>query len=266
MDIVKRNLFALIRSGALGEYTRLEPMTPCKWRKLGDMALSRGVAPTVSLGLRHHQYDQGLGIPSLQLGDGEVTSAQTTIPMRQASMANLWLNHQLKRIRNTERHAIDTSVETLQMLDILLSSITAMMGQDASLRHLVQLAIYLRTRGDKVDFVKLDRWLQKLHVTRAAALQGSFLITAMGFKPDELPFVHSSEPRAEFLLDYALSHGQHEYEAWHLSDTKPLFIRNNPKALWRRVRRCARYMRYAPLETISYLFLSMARSIAEVEE
>ena len=186
--------------------------------------------------------------------------------MRQASMANLWLNHQLKRIRNTERHAIDTSVETLQMLDILLSSITAMMGQDASLRHLVQLAVYLRTRGDKVDFVKLDRWLQKLHVTRAAALQGSFLITAMGFEPDELPFVHSSEPRAEFLLDYALSHGQHEYEAWHLSDTKPLFIRNNPKALWRRVRRCARYMSYAPLETISYLFLSMARSIAEVEE
>ena len=108
MDIVKRNLFALIRSGALGEYTRLEPMTPCKWRKLGDMALSRGVASTVSLGLRHHQYDQGLGIPSLQLGDGEVTSAQTAIPMRQASMANLWLNHQLKRIRNTERHAIDT--------------------------------------------------------------------------------------------------------------------------------------------------------------
>lgn len=194
MDIVKRNLFALIRSGALGEYTRLEPMTPCKWRKLGDMALSRGVASTVSLGLRHHQYDQGLGIPSLQLGDGEVTSAQTAIPMRQASMANLWLNHQLKRIRNTERHAIDTSVDTLQILDILLSSITAMMGQDASLRHLVQLAIYLRTRGDKVDFVKLDRWLQKLHVTRAAALQGSFLITAMGFEPDELPFVHSSEP------------------------------------------------------------------------
>ena len=52
------------------------------------MALSRGVAPTVSLGLRHHQYDQGLGIPPLQLGDGEVTSAQTAIPMRQASMAN----------------------------------------------------------------------------------------------------------------------------------------------------------------------------------
>ncbi len=52
---------------------------------------------------------------------------------------------------------------------------------------------YLRTKGDKVDFVKLEKWLRKLRIQRMAQLQGSVLIPFFEFEQDEIPFVRRVE-------------------------------------------------------------------------
>ena len=48
---------------------------------------------------------------------------------------------------------------------------------------------YLRTRGNKVDFVKLENWLNTLKLSAMAELQGNVLISVFGFEEDEIPFV-----------------------------------------------------------------------------
>lgn len=265
MDIVKRNFFGLIRSGAFNEYTTIEPMSPYKWRQLAALSIGKGVCHALAIGIRHHQYDKLANIPQDLIPDTNEETHPIT-EKQHPELANFWLNRKLRKIRNTEIHAIDTSTETLDLLDIILTCITTMLNHDISIRHLIELGVYLRTKGDKVDFVKFENWLHNLHLYRAAGLQGCLLITALGFEADELPFVHTMEPRSSYLLNYTLSRKQSEYEPWHIHDTKPVFIHSNSRALWCRIHRCIMYIRYAPIETISNLILSMAHSIAEVEE
>lgn len=265
MDIIKRNFFGLIRSGAFNEYVTLEPMSPFKWRQLAAMTVGKDVCHPVAVGIRNHQYDKWVNIPDNLIPDTEEDkrpTAETTHP----EMANFWLNRKLRKIRENEIHAIDTSTDTLELLDIMLICITAMLNHDVSIRQLIRLGVYLRTKGDKVDFVKFENWLHRLHIYRIAGLQGCFLIMAMGFEADELPFLHNTELHTERLLNYALTRQQGEYEPWHVNDSKPVFIHTNSKALWCRIHRCSLYMRYAPIETLSNLIMSMASSIAEVEE
>lgn len=265
MDIVKRNFFGLIRSGAFNEFVAIEPMSPFKWRQLAAMTIGKDVCRPVSVGIRNHQYDKWVTIPQNLLPETEEDTRPAT-DTKHTELANFWLKRKLHKIRENEIHAIDTSTETLELLDIMLACITTMLNHDVSIRQLIRLGVYLRTKGDKVDFVKFENWLHRLHIYRIAGLQGCFLIAAMGFEADELPFVHGMEKNTEKLLEYALTRKQCEYEPWHVNDANPVFIHTNSKALWWRIHRCWHYMRYAPIETVSNLIMSMANSIAEVEE
>ena len=265
MDIIERNFFSLIRSGGLNEFVALEPMSPYKWRRLMAMAIDRHVEDTVTKGLRSHQYDMGIEIPRelFNVNTSPTPSAQATA---RPPLANRLLNHRLETIRRDELHAIDTSVDTLELLDIIIACITTMLNSDVSIRQLLRLGVFLRTRGNRADFVKLDQWLTRLHLQRIAQLQGCILMTGFGFEQDELPFVHRVEPAASQLLNRSLHHGDREYEEWQVSDNKPIFVKTNSRALFRNLRRCMRYLAYAPLEAISNLLGNMARSISEIEE
>ena len=90
-------------------------------------------------------------------------------------MHNSFLNRRLAKIQKEEPHVIDTSMETVYLLRLIVSNANAMLSGGISIRGIIQLGQYLRTRGDKVDFVKLDNWLTKLHLQRMAQLEGSVL-------------------------------------------------------------------------------------------
>lgn len=84
-------------------------------------------------------------------------------------------------------------MDTLYLLRLIVGNINGMLSYGISLRGIVQLGNYLRTRGDKVDFVKLENWLRRLHIRRMAQLQGSILMRFFNFEQDELPFVRHVE-------------------------------------------------------------------------
>src|SRR5574344_535972 len=137
MDFLVRNLFAKLRAENFSTSEKEEPMTNYKKEKLKQFVKNIDSLPA-----------------------GEVT------------LTNPLLNKRLKDIQQEERHAIDTSVETIYLLLIIVSNVKASFYGGISLRGIIQLGQYLRTRGDKVDFLKLDKWLNKLHLRRMAQLQG----------------------------------------------------------------------------------------------
>ena len=161
------------------------------------------------------------------------------MPAGEVTLSNPLLNKRLKKIQKAESQAADSSIETVYLL---------------------------RSRGDKVDFIKLERWLSKLHISRFAQLQGNILIALFGFDKEELPFVKQIERKAIKLTLRSICNIEQDTEEWHFRQGNSVFVHNNQKLLRRNLRRSMRYMDYAPLETTSNFLLKFSRSLSEIEE
>ena len=161
MNIIQRNLFTKLRIDNFQTKEEQEPMSRFKMKKL--MALMKNIA---------------------DMPAGEVT------------LSNPLLNKRLKKIQKAESQAADSSIETVYLLRIIIANVNATMNHGIPVRGIIQLGQYLRSRGDKVDFIKLERWLSKLHISRFAQLQGNILIALFGFDKEELPFVKQIERKA----------------------------------------------------------------------
>ena len=230
MDIVKRNFFKLLRSGALNEFDTLEPMSPYKWRRLMGIAQAQRVGDIALRGLRNHQYDKGIELPrdvlNLQIDTPAVAAAADT------TLSNKMLNRRLDRIRKGEPHVIDASMDTLYLLNLLVDGTVGILTRGISIGHAISLGRYLRTKGDKVDFVKLERWLHTLHLQRMAQLQGSVLISVLDFEQDEVPFVQQVEPQAFSLTMRSLDHAPSETDGeMHFWQAENGMVHNNSTAL-----------------------------------
>ncbi len=231
MDFLQKNLFTKLRSENFNTREVLEPMTTFKQKKIAQMMKNLNDVPT-----------------------GEV------------AMHNSFLNRRLTKIQQDEPHTIDTSMETIYLLRIIVSNVNAMYSGGISLRGIIQLGQYLRTRGDKVDFVKLENWLTKLHIQRMAQLEGSVLIKFFDFEKDEIPFVKIVERGAYKLTLRSLYYNIKDMEAIKFQQTQVGFVHTTGGTMRKNLRRSMRYFSYAPIETASNFFNNFFRSLSEIEE
>ncbi|WP_337568898.1 hypothetical protein [Hallella sp.] len=263
MNIITRNFFRLLRSGALNEYEPMEPMSAFKWRRLDQMVHAQHVERAALKGIKNHQFDEMMNIPEDLANQTPDNSAHQEEPR----LSNHYLNFRLSRIENAERHAIDTNVDALNVLKIIVGNVSSMLNHGTMLSGIIELGSYLRNKGDKVDFVKLDTWLGKLQLRRMAQLQGSMLMSVFNFEQDELPFVRHVESAANKLVLRSVTHSASDTaEEWHFRQLSSGFVQNNSALLRRNLRRSLRYITYAPLETVSNFFNNFARSLQEIEE
>jgi len=180
---------------------------------------------------------------------------------------NFILNRRLRHIQKNERHQIDASMTTLELLNIIVKNINLTFNHGISLSGISEMGSFLRTKGDKVDFVKLDEWLRKLHIQRMAQLEGSVLISVFKFEQEEIPFVNKIEPRAYGLTLRTLEHHTDDsVEEWHFKQGHAGFVHNNTRVTRRNLRRSMRYISYAPIETSSHFLKNFAKSLSEIEE
>ncbi len=231
MDFLQKNLFTKLRSENFNTQEVLEPMTTFKQKKIAQMMKNLNDVPS-----------------------GEV------------AMHNSFLNRRLVKIQQDEPHAIDTSMDTIYLLRIIVSNVNAMYSGGISLRGIIQLGQYLRTRGDKVDFVKLENWLTKLHIQRMAQLEGSVLIKFFDFEKDEIPFVKIVERGAYKLTLRSLYYNIKDMEAIKFQQTQVGFVHTTGGTMRKNLRRSMRYFSYAPIETASNFFNNFFRSLSEIEE
>jgi len=232
MNFIERNLFIRLRRDHFHTAEETEPMNAYKARCIG-------------------RYLQDM----------------EEMPQGEEKMSNVLFNRRLKKIQDNERHAIDTSVETLHLLRLIVRNVNSMLNQGVPLKGIIEEGQYLRTKGDKVDFVKLDDWLGRLHLRRMAQLQGSILMRFFGFQQEELPFVSHAE-RAAFGLTMRTLHRKAKCadDNWHFRQNEAGFVRNNNKVLRRNLRRSLRYITFAPIETCSNFLGNFAKSLSEIEE
>lgn len=262
MDIITRNFFRILRSGALHETEDVEPMSHFKWQRLNQMVHVQHVEEVAVNGLSTSLNKRWTNMPDNLLADELPTTDK--LP---CFLSNVFLNWRLKHIEYNEIHSMETNVGALDVLKIIVSTVSMMLNHGMMLKGILALGSYLRTKGDKVDFLKLDKWLRHLHLRRMAQLQGSMLITVFHFSKDELPFVQRLEPAAYKLVVRSVIHTANDTaEEWHFRQNSSGFVTNNSALLRRNLRRSLRYLAYAPVETISNYFSNFARSLQEIEE
>ncbi len=271
MDVIQRNFFRILSSGAFNNQSNIEPMSPFKWRRLMQMVDAQQVIPIFVKGINKHSLDEGLRLPDsiiadikARMNDNKTLSGK--VPEK-VKLSSRLLNHRLKGIIHNELHSIDTSIEALDILKLIVSNSQSMLTRGMDLDGIITLGQYLRTRGDKVDFVKLDAWLSSLMLHPMAELQGNILISVFGFDEDELPFVTKYDQKAYKLTLRSVSDlAKDTALEWHFKQNSAGFVRNNGAVLRRNLRRSLRYVGYAPLETVSNFANNFVRSLSEIEE
>ncbi|EHG16153.1 hypothetical protein HMPREF9138_01315 [Prevotella histicola F0411] len=271
MDVIQRNFFRILSSGAFNSQSNIEPMSPFKWRRLMQMVDAQQVIPVFVKGISKHSLDEGLRLPDSIIADikarmNDNRTLSGKVPEK-VKLSSRLLNHRLKGIIHNELHSIDTSIEALDILKLIVSNSQSMLTRGMDLDGIITLGQYLRTRGDKVDFVKLDAWLSSLMLHPMAELQGNILISVFGFDEDELPFVTKYDQKAYKLTLRSVSDlAKDTAQEWHFKQNSAGFVRNNGAVLRRNLRRSLRYVGYAPLETVSNFANNFVRSLSEIEE
>lgn len=277
MDIIQRNFFRLIRSGAFNDKSQIEVMSAFKWRRLYEIVMFQNVLDYFVRGVNNNANDKNLNLPDklveeiqakLDLQEERRADAQAgKVVGEETELSNGLLNKRFHKIIYNEMHSIDTSVETLRMLQLIVFNTNAMLNRGINLDGIIRLGQFLRGKGDKVDFLKLENWLSSLHLQRMAQLQGSILIAVFGFGKDEIDFVKKEEPVAYKLTIKIISNlVKDTVGEWHFRQNAAGFVQNNGKMLRRNLRRSYKYMRYAPLETTSNFINGFIKGLSEIEE
>ena len=278
MDIIQRNFFKLIRSGAFNDKSTIEAMSSFKWRRLYEIVMFQNVLDYFVRGVNNNANDKNLNLPAklideiqakLDLQDEKQSSRQEDdkIIGDDAELSNKWLNKRYHKIIYNEMHSIDTSTETLRMLQLIVFNTNAMLNRGINLDAIIRLGQFLRNKGDKVDFLKLEKWLSAPHLQRMAQLQGSILIAVFGFEKDEIDFVKKEEPVAYKLTIKIISNLVKDTAGeWHFRQNSAGFVQNNGKMLRRNLRRSYKYISYAPIETTSNFINGFIKGLSEIEE
>ena len=194
------------------------------------------------------------------------------------TLTNKLLNHTLyniieKEFRENEATFInigETRVEvvsnTLNMLLILLRISQNILSNGISMKHLADLGIFLRKAGDKVDYVKLQEWIERLHMKRIALLTAILLIDLLDFTEDEIPFTTINGKHDERAMK-ELFNLRTSKNNWHFQQGNDIFVHStNSSAMMWHVRQSARNFSYYPLESFTNFFASLAHSLSHIEE
>lgn len=168
-EIIFQNILIKIRNSNFNSKEDSLPMSPWKWRYMEDLLLKI----------------DGM----TQYNNKEIY--QFVSKIQEKRRVSIYEN---------ERHSIDTSIETLHLLNLIVFNIRQVETNEISIPGIIALGKYLREKGQHVDFVKLEDWIRILNIKKLTSLLASFLVQAFNFEKNEVPFLYSEHKNANELL------------------------------------------------------------------
>lgn len=272
MNIVCRNLFRLLRSGAFSNNGEsIEAMSAYKWRLLCQIGNEQHVAEYLlrAQSLIPSNVVSSIGGTGQQDSNGySFHSSNLKKDFEQLRLNTLLSGRALKTIINKELHAIDTSADTLVALKLIIDAFNAFMESGIVLQKIILLGTYLREKGHRVDFDKLEMWLKKLNLSTGADMLGTILISLFGFDKEEVPFVRTAKVATPDVVMKTLTDTSNSLMASGCLSPNATTTTPNikHKSLGRALRRSMRMFGYAPMESLGHAFNSLGRRITEIEE
>lgn len=277
MEIIQRNLFSLLRSGAFQTQEDIEPMSAFKWNKLYQLTVMHNITPFVYDGILRCKNNFFLHLTDKQKQDWEKAVADYRVKEKRQSeqeedeflrpdrLTNPLLNRRLQAILDDEH----SDLTSRQLLLILLRVVRHLFNEGMPIRQLTELAIFLRSNSQRINFDVVGQWIERLQLTQMAQLSGEFLIRLFNFEEADIPFLKGRKEKgieriAKELIEFTDTRSQD----WYFSqEDGGIFVHNtNSSATFSHVRRSARYFKYYPSESVTNFFLSFIHSLSHIEE
>ena len=270
MDIIQRNLFRLLRSGAFGTQEQIEPMSAFKWERLYQIAMLHDVIPYAYQGITNCRPQFFMRLTDKQeltwkRANEEITAHQTEEEedtfLRADTLTNPVLNSQLQNILDDEHSDMTTRQVLLQLIRV----VRHILNEGMPIRQLLELGLLLH----QVDFDQLRQWIKKLRLTQMCQLEGECLILLFGFHAEDLPFVsdHQSKRTSQIAQELLEFTNTRSHDWYFSQDADSIFVHNsNSSAMFSHVRRSSRYFRYYPSEGLTNFFASFVHSLSHIEE
>ena len=277
MDIVQRNLFRLLRSGAFQTKEDIEPMSAFKWGRLYQLAVMHNIIPFVYDGIIRCKAQFFLHLTDKQQKEWEKAIADYREQerknvdleedefLRPDRLTNPLLNSRLQNILDDEH----SDVTTRQLLMILIRVVRHLFNEGMPIRQLTELGIFLRKNREKINYQAFEKWISQLRLTQMTQLTGEFLIKLYGFEEEYIPFLKNRKEKqidhiAQELIEFTNTRSQD----WYFTQQDGgIFVHNtNSSATFSHVRRSARYFKYYPSESVTNFFASFVHSLSHIEE
>ncbi|MBR0166848.1 MAG: hypothetical protein IJQ13_08225 [Prevotella sp.] len=276
MDIIQRNLFRLLRSGTFNSDEKLEAMSAFKWDCLYQLAIMHEVIPYAYKGILNCKSQFFLHLTDKQWKEWQKAANKAKNRkqdmneeeddfLRPDHLTNPVLNHKLQDILDDEH----SNTTTRHLLLLFISIVRHILNEGMPIHQLLELGIFLRHEGSKVDFQTLGEWISSLNLSQMCQLEGQCLILLYGFQADELPFMKDKkDKRVESIAQELLEFTDTRSQDWYFSqDEDSIFVHNsNTSAMFSHIRRSARYFRYFPSESLTNFFASFVHSLSHIEE
>jgi hypothetical protein len=185
--------------------------------------------------------------------------------LRPDRLTNPLLNRRLQAILDDEH----SDLTSRQLLLILLRVVRHLFNEGMPIRQLTELAIFLRSNSQRINFDVVGQWIERLQLTQMAQLSGEFLIRLFNFEEADIPFLKGRKEKgieriAKELIEFTDTRSQD----WYFSqEDGGIFVHNtNSSATFSHVRRSARYFKYYPSESVTNFFSSFIHSLSHIEE
>lgn len=272
MNTVLNNLIALASEGAFGNKGNITPMSKFKWGVLQDIAEYEDIMPFVSNGIEKHGSENSETITPYgenyanvpvkireKIKNSNFNDTDNLVhSMDISNIDALKLTYVLKKyilkdIVDKERHSIDTSKTSLDFLALIVQNTDIILRYGIRLRGIIEIGLFLRNKGQFVDFVKVEAWINKLKLKRMAALQASVLIKLFGFEQDEFPYIRKFENKAASLTKDSMK------KVYKMNKRSRSFGKYS-------IRNCIKFYRYTRSEALWKAIYITSRSLADIEE
>ena len=263
MTILEENLFGLIRKSAFGDDYHIQPMSSWKWKHMAQLAKVHNVWVWVKTAIKDNKNNPNLNIPYEFDIDTDTRSDDKITDVNLHN--NRFLNNRYDAIITKELDSAESSVDTLDLLKLIVENAEFMLSNEMSIKSMVLLGQCLRTKGHNVDFVKLESWLNRLQLTGMASLEASVLVEFFGFELDEIPFATKFYSEAKEIGEKTIR-SKKVIEEWHFTQNNAGFVINNSKQFRRNMKRSLRFMPISPLLASSSLIYNFIHSLKEIEE
>ena len=277
MNILFRNFLRLLSAGTFGTDEAIESMSGYKWNKLILMAKSHGIQDFVYAGITKAATANGRMIPqatyamaqscqagikaATEDGDGRQTFQAAR---REKKFSNKKKNKKYGKIVFNEVHSIDTSIETLVFLDKMISNVNNLLNSGVILKDIADIGFYLRSHGDKIDFVKAEDWFKQLKLRMMADIIGCHLILLFHFDKEELQYTKSISDKllANVAADLEKAFAKVPEAAYDdaADNTNAIYPVNKPSA------QPLKYFRSFPVETSSRFVMNIIKSLSNIDE
>lgn len=274
MQVELDNFLSILATGAFDVPLEVQPMSRFKWQRLMAYASQEEVELFVTYGIQRSIYGSDILEPSQKKSTEEIFDRKRRLyarfenrPKPLTQFSNIALRLKMNKIFNEEVHKMDTQMPMLALLDMIANFLKeAFMGR-LSFAAIINIGLYLRQRGHKVDFNTLDEYIDKLHLNKTANLIGTILVRVFDFSKDEIQFLKADDEDYMKLIEHYFNLSLNDFitqrQKKRSGTNLTLGIHDHSRISAQRGKYYAKYHRQ---EALSSYFSNLVKSITQVEE